>query len=186
VAASPLAAYVDESIHDDHGLYVLAAVLGGEDDRPSIRHVLTGIRPDQAAPHWHAEAGAVREKLVDAVSSLPVEARVYGCRFDASRRTEAARARALRWLVAELDADVGTLVLDRRQSSLEAKDRRLLTQLLGRPPRLPFGHTPAREEPFLWVADIVAGAVSASWVRGRDYVTGRLDRILSASEREPG
>ena len=122
-------------------------------------HVLTGIRRDQAAPHWYAGAGAVREKLVEAVSSLPVEVRVYGCRFDAPRRTEAARARALRWHVAELDTGVGTLVLDRRQSSLEAKDRRLLMQLLGRPPRLPFGHTPAKEEPFLWLADIVAGAV---------------------------
>lgn len=186
MASSRLGAYVDESVHITPGLYVLAAVLGRDGDRDSVREALTGVRPGGAAPHWHDEAEAVREKLVDTVCSLPVEVRVYGCRFETPRRVEAARSRALHWLIAELDADVSTLILDRRQRSLEAKDRRLLTQVLGQPPRMAFGHLPAHDEPFLWVADIVAGAVSASWVRGSDYVAGRLDRVLSAADSEPG
>jgi hypothetical protein len=32
----------------------------------------------------------------------------------------------------------------------------------------------------------VAGAVSASWIRGRDHMTGRLDRVLCLAESEPG
>jgi hypothetical protein len=185
VASSRLGAYVDESVHITPGLYVLAAVLGRDSDRDSVREALTGVRPGGAPPHWRVEADTVREKLVDVVSYLPVEARVYACRFASPRRTEAARARALHWLVGDLDPDVGALVLDRRDAAQDVKDRRVLTALLGRPSRLPFGHVPAATEPFLWVADVVAGAVSAGWVRGCDYVAGRLDRVLSAAEAEP-
>jgi len=181
-----LSAYIDESVHDDHGLYVIGAVLAPDRARPLAERDLTGVRPDLAPPHWHVEAGGIREKLVAVVRTLPIEARVCACAFERPSRQEAARARALRWFVSDLDVELEQLVLDRREHSQNADDRRLLTMLLGSNPRFRYRHARFDSEPLLWVADIVAGAVAATWVRGCDHITGGLDRILSASERESG
>ena len=186
MATSRLGAYVDESIHDDHGLYVLAAVLTGSHIRERAQDALRAVLPADRLPHWHIEDEATRAKLVSAVAGLPVEARVYGCRFDHPRRAEAARARALTWFLSELDVTLDALILDRRQASQDAKDRRILASRLRDSPRTSYSHVPSASEPLLWVADIVAGAVCASWLRGRDHVTTGLDAVLAACEREPG
>jgi hypothetical protein len=127
VAASRLGAYVDESIHDDHGLYVLAAVLTDSHARERAQDALKAVLPADRLPHWHIEDEATR-----------------------------------------------------------AKDRLILATLLRDSPRTSYSHVPSASEPLLWVADVVAGAVSASWLRGRDHLRTGLDAVLAACEREPG
>lgn len=96
-----LNAYVDESVHDDHGLYVIAAVLASPTLRPLAEVTLRAALPADRVPHWHIEDQPTREKLAAAVATLDVDARVYGCRFQTSRRAEAARARALGWFLVD-------------------------------------------------------------------------------------
>ncbi|WP_031166837.1 hypothetical protein [Streptosporangium roseum] len=69
-------------------------------------------------------------------------------------------------MVLELDGGVRHLALDRRQEAQNAVDRRVLGGLAGRPPRFTLEHRGSADEPLLWLADIVVGAV-AGQVLGR-------------------
>ncbi|MEV2266670.1 hypothetical protein [Nonomuraea africana] len=89
--------YIDESIHDRHGLYLIAVVRAHPSLEGEARDLLTACIPAGQRPHWGKESGAVRDALVRAVASLAVDASVYVCRFAGLHRQEAARARALGW-----------------------------------------------------------------------------------------
>ncbi|MER5418225.1 hypothetical protein [Streptosporangium roseum] len=158
--------YIDESIHDRPGMYLIAVVLAEPDTSERVRRELSALIPVSRRVHWHAEDDRTRAGLAKTVSTLPVSAQVYACPFDAPGRKEAARARALRWMVLELDGGVRHLVLDRRQEAQNAVGRRVLGGLAGRPPRFTLEHRGSADEPLLWLADIVVGAV-AGQVLGR-------------------
>jgi len=176
-------AYLDESIHEGHGLYVVAAVLASESLGQAAYDELCEVLPAARLPHWHSEDGPTRAKLVEAICSMPIEARVYGCRFDHARRQESARARGLRWFLSDLDSDLECVVVDQRQGSQDAIDRRILAQASGRPNWFAYRHAFASSEPLLWIADIVAGAVAASWTGRADYFVD-LKEVLSVCERD--
>jgi hypothetical protein len=53
-----LNAYVDESVHDDHSLYVIAAVLASPTLTPTAEKALRAALPDDEIPHWHGESPA--------------------------------------------------------------------------------------------------------------------------------
>lgn len=181
-----LNAYVDESVHDDHGLYVIAAVLADPALAPTAASALRAVVPGGEAPHWHVENQPVRAALVAAVVSLDVEARIYGCRYETSRRAEAARARALGWFLADVDpTSLGEIVLDRRQSSQNRRDQLFLDSVLPRRRRVTYRHAASASEPLLWAADIVVGAACATWFRGADHLRA-LDPVLDHCAREPG
>jgi hypothetical protein len=177
-------AYVDESIHDNHGLYAIAAILAPPTVAAVAESTLRAALPADRVPHWHVEDHPTREKLTAAVATLDVDARVYGCRFETSRRAEAARARALTWFLTDIDAPLTEIVLDRRQFSQNRKDQLVLDSLLPRRRRTVYRHAPSGAEPLLWVADIVAGAACATWLRGADHLKA-LSAVLSHCEREP-
>jgi hypothetical protein len=181
--------YIDESIHDRPGLYLLAVVLAEPDVSERVGRELSVLIPAARRVHWHAEDDPTRAGLVKAVSTMPVSARAYACLFDAPGRKEAARARALTWMALELDAGVRHLILDRRQDAQNAMDRRVLGGLAGRPPRFTLEHRSSVDEPLLWLADIVVGAVAAQ-VLGRTsaYVEalGEVLRSVSVDRREGG
>jgi hypothetical protein len=158
--------YIDESIHDDPGLYLMGIVFADPSISKKVECELSALIPVPRRVHWHAEDDGTRAELVKAVSTLPVSAQVYVCSFDAPGRKEAARAKALRWIVLELDHGVRHLILDRRQEAQNAVDRRVLGGLAGRPPRFTLEHRGSTGEPLLWLADIVVGAV-AGQVLGR-------------------
>ena len=180
-----LNAYIDESVHDDHGLYVIAAVLARPELRSSVADALRGTLPMDRRPHWHIEDDATRAKLAAVVGTLDIDARAYGCRFETSRRTEAARARAIGWFLVDLDVPLDELVLDRRERSQDRKDKRLLANVLPKRRPITYRHATTAAEPLLWVADVVAGAVAATWLRRSDHLEV-LHRALSVCELEPG
>ncbi|WP_206184841.1 hypothetical protein [Thermoactinospora rubra] len=109
---------------------------------------------------------------------MPIAARIYGCRFESSRRQEAARARALSWAACELPDDTRHLVLDRRQEQQNLKDRRVLGGLAGRPARFTFEHASADAQPLLWLPDIVVGAAAAHLVYGDDRHLKTLEKVV--------
>lgn len=179
----PRSAYIDESIHEGDGLYVIAAVLTDESLRPVLSEALRKVLPAARSPHWHIEDGITKGKLVEAIRRMPIEARVYGCQFHSPRRQEAARTRALRWFLSDLDSDLDQVVLDRRQESQDATDRRILATALGQPYWFRYHHVASAAEPLLWIADILAGAVAASWVGRADYLIALKD-VLSVCEQD--
>lgn len=168
--------YVDESIHDSAGLYVVALVSAVPSLADQVRGVLAACVPAVRRPHWHGEDEATKYALVRAVATLPIEAKVYGCRFAVRGRQEAARARALGWAVTDLGRGVRHLVVDRRQEQQNLKDRRVLSGLAGRPARYTFTHCSSESEPMLWLPDIVVGAAAS-------HLTGREELHLKALGR---
>ncbi|MER6827009.1 hypothetical protein ABT352_13575 [Streptosporangium sp. NPDC000563] len=170
--------YIDESIHDRPGLYLLAVVLAEPDASAQVGRELSALIPAARRVHWHAEDDLTRIGLVKTVSTMPVSARVYSCGFDAPGRKEAARARALSWMALELDTGVRHLVLDRRQNAQNAVDRRVLGGLAGRPPRFTMDHRSSADEPLLWLADIVVGAAAAQVLGRTSVYTELLGEVL--------
>ncbi|MFD1931418.1 hypothetical protein ACFSKW_08020 [Nonomuraea mangrovi] len=167
--------YIDESIHDRQGLYLLAVVRAEPSRDDEARGVLTACVPNGRRPHWCKESDAVRDALVRAVASLGVDASVYACRFGDLHRQEAARARALSWAALELAPGVGHLVIDRREDRQNQTDRKVLSAFAGRPLRFTFAHASSSSTPLLWVADIVVGAAAAQLARGEERYLKALD-----------
>lgn len=165
--------YVDESIHDEPGLYLVAVVYAVPDLAPRVGRELAELIPTATRPHWHAEDGPTRLRLVRALATLPVRATVYVCRFECRGHKEASRRRALRWLALDVPQDVRRLVLDRRQEKQDESDRKVLRGMAGRPPRFTVEHASSAKESLLWLSDILVGAAAAR-------VTGRTGEYVAA------
>lgn len=110
---------------------------------------------------------------------------MYGCRFDRPKRKEAARARALTWLVRELPYEVRSVVLAEREANQDWHDRRVLGGLARRPPRFEYGHAAVAKEPLLWVADVVVSGVARALARDEDPWAVGLGVVLSHVGCEP-
>lgn len=172
------AAYVDESIHDDHGLYCVGIVTVAVELRPAVVKDLSAIVPGSARPHWHDESPEVRLKLATAVGRLDIEAHVCACRFDRPRRKESARSWALRHLVGGIGPDVAQLVLDSRDVRQNATDRQVLRSASKARRGFRYGHESSWKEPLLWLADVVVGAVACDLVGQTPTYREQLDDVL--------
>lgn len=173
-----MTAFVDESMRlGAGGLYVVAAVVVADDvdiARQAARSVL--VRRQQRF-HWRNESEARRQVMLELMSGLDIEARVYVREPIAPRRQAGARALCLNTLLWDLwQAGVDDLVLESRQVHADGADRRtiLAAQRARRAsPDLAYRFARAIEEPLLWLADALAGATSAHVADGADY----LDRL---------
>jgi hypothetical protein len=110
-------AFIDESVHDLHGLYCVGVVVARADLRAIAEPALSRLVPEGDRPHWHHENDKTRLALIEAISVLDLEAQVCACRFAKPRRKEAARCAALRHLASGLPEDVTELILDGRQAA---------------------------------------------------------------------
>ncbi|MEU8268868.1 hypothetical protein AB0B89_17060 [Sphaerisporangium sp. NPDC049002] len=116
---------------------------------------------------------------------MPVEAHVYGCRFERPKRKEAARARALTWLAQDLPRQAREVVVAEREASQDRQDRKVLGGLAGRPARFAYRHAPYAKEPLLWLADVIVSS-TAKLLALHEDVTGRgLDSVLEYIGCEP-
>jgi hypothetical protein len=137
-----LAGFIDESIHTDAHLYAVGLVLADPGVAEDVRKRLCAVIPAARSPHWSKEDQQTRAALIHEVASLPISARVYGCRFERPKRKEAARARALTWLVQELPDSVRRLLLAEREANQDRNDRKVLGGLAGRPAAFEYRHAP--------------------------------------------
>ncbi|OXM45920.1 hypothetical protein CFP71_37670 [Amycolatopsis thailandensis] len=168
-------AFGDESFKesDVDGFYVLAAAVFDRAVHDEVRLVMSELRGKRRIPklHWNEMDPAEQEAAVKTLAGLDGFHLVAIGSPVPRRRQERARARCLRRLVLELSAfDVEMLVLESRTATLNARD---VETVKGARFDLPKGtafrvaHEPGKDEPLLWAADIVAGAIKA----GKD---GRL------------
>lgn len=166
-------AYLDES--EPYGCpdtYILAAALVHDDDAENLRHTLKAIKPaSDHKLHWNHESAPSRIKITHTLAEtglLHVVVVRHGPTGDPSER---ARRKCLQQMAFELnDHDVSTIVAEAREGKANARELKLFNQLRTAKQidhRMRMDHVPGPEEPLLWVADAVAGAVGAHQ-RGQD------------------
>ncbi|SEE80346.1 hypothetical protein [Jiangella alba] len=160
-------AYVDESIRTDDGVYVLAAVALDRADAAAVRAAVRALEPRPGRRfHWRDRLPAARHSAAGLLAGLPTLAiAVVGAPVN-PRRQERARRHCLGALLFELaDAGVDEVCLESRNPVADRRDLDVVGGFRVRgvvPPTLRVAHARAGDEPLLWAADIVAGAICAA------------------------
>jgi hypothetical protein len=174
-------AFIDESIRGGRaGVYVLAAAVVSDSAVETARTALRSVlRPRQPRFHWRDEADDQRIRMLEALTLSRVEPRAAAFALDGERQ-ERGRVHCLQGLLADLNGlGVSHLVFETREEHNDAKDRKAIALAqrggwIAADMRYEFRRP--RDEPLLWAADAIAGAVSAHRFDGRsDYV----DRLAS-------
>jgi len=179
-----ISAWGDESgsIPDlDPDPYLVAAALFEDQDVPVVRKTMEAlILPTETKVHWHGSSSLRRHHLSDTVSALPL-AGVVVVHAQAGATDRRHRRKCLEYLLPNLASlPCGTVTFESR-GPLDASDvdiaqkfrkRRVITS------HLQVQHAIGRNEPALWVADIVCGAVVQARIGNPDY----LDKLGGSIE----
>ena len=133
------------------------------------------VAPGQRRRHFRDERPSSRRRFLAEVAQLhelEVVAVVFCCPTSSQRKSEQARVRCIWYLVTELrDREVQTAVFESRQEHNDRKGRR---EIMGAQRHgaaaadLVYRHGRPKEEPLLWVADAIVGAVGLS-IASHDY-----------------
>lgn len=163
-------AFVDESFleAEDRGFYVLAAAAFDAHCEDDVRALLLRVRGTRRVRkvHWNEMD---RAQQVSAATQLAEVAGLHVVTVGTPvppKRQERARAKCLHRLVHECAGlGIADLVLESRTVVLDRRDNDVMRGVrFGLPagPPVTVRHQPGAEEPLLWAADIVAGAVRAA------------------------
>ncbi|WP_298329228.1 hypothetical protein [Haloactinopolyspora sp.] len=174
-------AYVDESIDDAFGTYVLAAATLDEDGSEDVRDAISALARRGRRFHWKDEEHSDRIRAVQLVSTCAtLHVVVIGAPMV---KQERAQRQCLRSLLFHLEAaGVEQVWLESRGNPADARDigavRAFRAQhAIGHAIRV--DHAFPSTQPLLWVADIVAGAVRAA-ERGHTTYRLHLDSVHRA------
>jgi len=175
-------AFVDESMRlGGDGLYVVAAVVVVRDLDGARRAARTVLVKRQPRFHWRNESEHRRVRMLDAMRAVDADCRVFVRQSIAPRRQTGARALCVNGLLWDLwQSGIDDLVIESRGEHGDAADRRtiLAAQRAKRAsPALAYRFSRAIEEPILWMADALAGAVTAEMTDGAAYLE-RLPGIV--------
>ncbi len=166
----PWVAYADESFleHDHHGYYVVATAVVDPLHLEEARQAMLDLRGARSVgkTHWTQMEALERKHACSAVAAIEGMHIVAVGAPVPPRRQERARSRCLEHLVPELHGyGVRTLVMEARTPALNKRDvHTVITARYALPKgtRFTVEHTPGAQEPLLWMADVLAGAVRAS------------------------
>ncbi|RIQ30205.1 hypothetical protein [Jiangella rhizosphaerae] len=158
---------VDESIRIDDRVYITAACALEDMNASTARATMRELEPRPGRRfHWHDRKPADRLAAVQAIAQLPtLHVVTIGAPID-TRRQERARRQCLEALLFHLDAaGVEQVWLETRNATADRRDiaaidRFRARQIIGHSIRV--DHARPSAEPLLWLADAVAGAVSAA------------------------
>lgn len=159
-------AYVDESIRTTEGFYILAAAVLDEPDQDQARDELLRLSQRGMPFHWRLEHPRRRTEAINVVKELSsLHVVVIGAPVN-PRRQERARRQCIEALLHHLEA-AGTahVLLETRNATADRRDIAAVDQCRSRGAishAIRVDHGRPSEEPLLWLADIVAGAVSAA------------------------
>lgn len=170
-------AWSDESFqeHDDTGFYIIAAALIPDAACERVRARMLHLQAKHAPAklHWTKRDNTERAELARAVAVLDGLYIVAVGAPVRPRRQERARAHCLSLLVCELYGfGVEHLFMEARDQILNARDVATVQQAryaLPKDARFRLDHLAGADEPLLWVADIVAGAVRAEKLGDPQY-----------------
>ena len=183
-------AFADESFseHLTNGFYVLAAAVLESDACEDVREAMLGLRQRLRGRkagdklHWNLLEPLQRQDAVKQVVALPGFHVVTVGSPVPRRRQERARAVCLGRLVVELhDFGVTRLLMEAREQELNERDIRTVTGarfLLLKGSEFRIDHEFGLQDPALWAADLVAGAIRAHRLGDSTYREGLADRVL--------
>lgn len=172
-----LHAWVDESVHVDHGLYVLAAAVADPTVCPGHREVLRAhVRSPRRRLHWKDEERSDRLRLVQSLTMLDLAHVVAIASPLDPRRQERARRKCIERLLMHLSEDgVSQVWLESRGAAQDNRDRTMVAAIRSSGVSLGSVHVAfalPQAEPMLWIPDAVAGAVAAAR-KGKDQMYRR-------------
>lgn len=170
-----LTAWADESGSRpelDPGAYLLGAVLCDDEDVHAMRTTMEDLRIGEPKLHWHGSSDDRRADFVRAVSELPVTGFVvvHVAKGASDRRQ---RRKCMEFLLPHLAQMPCSTITFESRGQLDASD--LATMQMLRAQRaiettLRIEHAIGRNEPALWVADILCGAVVQARIGNRAYL----------------
>jgi hypothetical protein len=172
-------AYVDESMRDSS--YIMVASRFPSSVLSETREQVCRLPHPGGRFHWRDADGATRRRAVDVVAGLLGLHLVVIAARTQRRKQERARRLCLRRMLFELEHDgVVAVSLESRTPSLNARDLHVINRfsaqgIITAEPRVGFARP--REEPLLWVPDIVAGAVNSDLGGFNGYVKA-IDRLI--------
>lgn len=160
-------AFVDESIRLEAGVYVMAACTLQDVDVPAARDAMLELEPrPRRRFHWRDKEPHERLAAVGAVAALDaLHIVTIGAMVDPHRQ-ERARRHCLETLLFHLqDAGVSRVWMETRNPTADRRDIAAVRAARARQ-IVQYGllvdHARPGDEVALWLADIVAGAVSAA------------------------
>lgn len=175
--------YVDESLRQTgQGLYVLAGVAVRDDCVSTARRVVRACAKKlEHRFHWRWENEASRIRMLESLAELELAVIAIACAPVARGRAPRARSLCLKELLWALDqGKIRRLVIETREPHNDQFDRRVVVGVQ-QSYRLGVGIAYAFErplnEPLLWAADAIAGAVSGV-ATGESSRYGELIRCL--------
>jgi hypothetical protein len=191
VPASSYRAFLDESSAnrgEERQEYLVCAALVDADACDNVREQLRPLLlPGQIKFHWTDESDRRRRQIVARIVELGPMSIVVS-HLDARRKkTERFRRKTLESVYHELVAmDVFDLTLECRSDSQDKSDRAhivaLQNQSLDR--RVRIGHRRGGDEPLLWIADAVLGAINSEYLGDSAFIS-ELRGTLLIEERTP-
>ncbi|MBF4588315.1 hypothetical protein [Curtobacterium sp. VKM Ac-2887] len=184
-------AFLDESSAnrgDERQEYLVCAALVSSDDCEHVREQLRPLLlPGQIKFHWTDENDRRKHQIVQRIVELGPMSVVYS-HLDARRKkTERYRRKTLESLYHELiGMEVFDLTLEARTPAQDANDRAHIVGLRnqGLDGQLHIEHLRGGDEPLLWIADAVLGAINAEHL-GDDSFIAALRSTLVVQERTP-
>lgn len=175
-------AFVDESYRSGlaGGTYLFAAITLSPDQEVRARHRMRRACPSRGGRlHWRTDRAEIRRRGLAAMAALPLDGVTLYRADVADARQERARQHGLWNLVFDqASRGVADLVLESRERRLNDRDDLTLTQLdsiLDGGLRFVFAR--AQDEPLLWAADYLLGAVGAHLAGNDRHVDGLPDRL---------
>ncbi|MBB4933312.1 hypothetical protein F4561_004132 [Lipingzhangella halophila] len=185
-------AYADESFleADSGGFYVIAAAVIENHGIEEARQEMLALRGKRRTnkTHWTEMDPGERAHAAKMVATLEGLHIVTVGRPVPPKHQDRARAKCLQPLVAELNGyGVGTLFLEARNAKQDKWDIKTVIATRRALGKINFNvaHLYGGNEPLLWVADIVAGAVQASR-RGYPAYRNVLDNQVYEIEIDTG
>ncbi|MCG2800407.1 MAG: hypothetical protein L6367_17965 [Cellulomonas sp.] len=172
----------------DQQEYLVCAALIADAECHDVReHLRPLLLPGQIKFHWTDESERRRADIVARITELGPMSVVVSHLDSRRRRVERYRRKCLESLYLELvSMEVFDLTLESRSGPQDREDRAHIVALQGQglDRHLRIGHVRGGDEPLLWIADTVLGAINSAYL-GRSRHIERLRSTLLIETRTP-
>lgn len=162
--------------------YLVGAALLEPADIDAIRDELRPLlMPGQVKLHWTAESSRRRRTIVDALRSLGPMTVVVSHLSKRNRKTERFRRKCLEALYYELaQMEVYDVTFESRSKAQDGYDRAHIVALQGQglERRIRIQHLRGGDEPLLWIADAILGAVNSVHLDEPAYLESLRETIV--------
>jgi len=167
-SARELVAYGDESFSAPNAMpsvYLLGAVILERRIVPGVREKALGLRlPGQTKAHWYSDSNKQHDVAAAIIGGLSIASMVVVRLANRGEPDERRRRKCFERFAYELETrGCSHLTLESRGTVADSKDRAMVAAMQAQQTlrRLRIDHVRGKDEPLLWVADAVCGAVVA-------------------------